>query len=106
MTAVALLSREKVSVDALDDVRMAVEEAYIRACELGGAGDRITFEFTLTDDRLDVRVGPLTGADMDREEDAADRYSAFILESVCDEYETCEEDEAVFIRISKRLASG
>ena len=107
MTAVAVLGRSGVSVDALDDVRIAVEEAYIYACELGGVDDVITFEFALDDDTLGVKVGPLVNApDEDDVGDSSDRYARFILESVCDEFEPCEEGQAYFVRFSKHLARG
>lgn len=105
MTAVTLAGRSGASVDAIDDVRIAVEEAFIYACELGSRDDRVTFEFTLDGSRLGLRVGPLRSVDEPdgKTEGPQDRYARFILESVCDEFSTFDEDDAIFIRITKRL---
>jgi serine/threonine-protein kinase RsbW len=105
MTAVTLAGRSGASVDVVDDVRIAVEEAYIYACELGGRDDRITFEFTLDASRFGLRVGPLCAPKEcgEQAEGPQDRYARFILESVCDEFATYDEDGAVFVRITKRL---
>ncbi len=104
MTAVALVSRNA-SIDLLDDVRIAVDEAFIHVCELSGHGGEITFEFIIDEKTLDVRVGPLAAPqDEDAIEAAQSRYSRFILESVCDEFETCDEEGAVYLRLKKRLS--
>lgn len=104
MTAVALLGRSGVSIDLLDDIRIAVEEAFIHACEVGGCEDNLTFVFTLQESSFDLRIGPLVASrESDSGQDASDRYSRFILESVCDEFETECVETGTYIRIRKLL---
>ena len=104
MTAATLVARSEASIDLHDDIRIAVEEAYIYACELGASKDQLTFEFSLDESSVDVRIGPIdVPADM-TPDPAADHYSHFILESVCDEFETLTEEGAMYIRLVKRLA--
>ena len=108
MTAVTLAGRAGASMDTIDDVRIAVEEAFIYACGIGSGDERMTFEFSIAEGRLGVRVGPLA----DRPEagvsddEPQDRYARFILESVCDEFDTRREDTDVYILLSKQLADG
>jgi serine/threonine-protein kinase RsbW len=106
MTAGALLSRTGASVDLLDDVRMAVEEAFIYACRIGGLDERIAFEFVLSPDSLSVTVGPLAQPGADAGDDAVENYSRFILDAVCDEFGACDLEGDPYIRLLKLLPEG
>lgn len=102
MTAASLASRAGASVDCVEDVKLAVEEAYIYASELSNEGDEVTFVFVVDDDMVTVEVGPL-GVEGEAADAPSDRYSRFILESVCDAFETRESEGGHRISLSKRL---
>lgn len=103
MTAAELASRIGMSYDDVDDVRMAAEEAFVFACSHVAAGDDITFVFDIADDDLAIVVGPLPGrGGVDTADESADRYAAFILESVCDEFEVQEGDGTCTLALLKR----
>lgn len=102
LTAAELGVRTGMNIDDVDDVKLAVEEAFVYACERAEAG-QVTFDFTLADGSLELLVGPMPERCEDDEvEEAGDRYARFILESVCDEYETIERDGACYMRLVKR----
>lgn len=103
MTAAELASRIGMSYDDVDDVKMAAEEAFVFACSHVAEGADITFVFDIGDDGLALVVGPLPErAGIDAVDDTADRYAAFILESVCDEFEVEEGDGTCTLALLKR----
>jgi serine/threonine-protein kinase RsbW len=105
MTAASLAGRLGMSFDEVDDVRIAVEEAYLFACADRKDDTELTFDFAIDDDGLVVTVGPLPGgADPDSSEL---KYTRFILEGVCDGFDVLEGDDAdaCFVRLTKRSAS-
>ena len=90
------------NIDDVDDVRLAVDEAFVYACGRAEAGE-VTFSFELVEGSMELLLGPLPGAcDDDGGPDAGDRYARFILESVCDEYELVEREGSCFVRLVKR----
>lgn len=101
LTAGELASRVGMTVDDVDDVKLAVEEAFVFASR-HAKGDEVVFSFELGEARMEVLVGPLrdeSGAD---EEEATDeRYARFILQSICDEVETLDREDAHFLRLVK-----
>ena len=102
LTAAELAVRTGMNIDDVDDVKLAVEEAFVYACERAEAG-QVTFDFSLAEGSLELLVGPLPGRCDDYETDeAGDRYARFILESVCDEYEIIEREGACHVRLVKR----
>jgi serine/threonine-protein kinase RsbW len=104
MTAAELASRIGMSYDDVDDVRMAAEEAFVFACSRVGSDGEITFIMDVGADGLAMAVGPLPDRpDVDAAEDSGDRYAAFILESVCDEFEVRRTDGACTLTLVKRL---
>jgi serine/threonine-protein kinase RsbW len=103
MTAVALASRMDVPIDLLDDVRIAVEEAYIYACEHVEGDAEITFVFTLDPTTMRLVVGPVGSPEEAGETDATDKYSRFILESVLDEFLLKETEQGRFLHLTKSL---
>jgi anti-sigma regulatory factor (Ser/Thr protein kinase) len=104
MTAVALVGRLGVPIDLVDDVRIAVEEAYVFAVRRTQPGGDVTFTFTVGDGRFACEVGPL--AEVPEKEDAdesGERYAVFILDSVCDEFELAERPDGTHVRLCKDL---
>jgi len=107
MTAAELASRIGMSYDEVDDVRMAAEEAFVFARTHVGPEDEITFVLDVGEDGLSIAVGPLPDrTDSSRVEDSGDRYAAFILESVCDEFEVRQGDGTCTLALVKRLGAA
>ncbi len=103
MTAAELASRVGMSYDEVDDVRMAAEEAFVYACAHVEPEGEITFEFVIDAGALKVVVGPFDDADEPQSSEPDDRYAAFILESVCDEFEIARDGVSCTLRLVKRL---
>jgi serine/threonine-protein kinase RsbW len=102
LASAELAVRAGMNIDDVDDVRLAVEEAFVYACGRVGVGE-LTFSFTLAQGSIELLLGPLPGvADDEESAEAGDRYARFILESVCDEYELIERDGSSFVRLVKR----
>jgi serine/threonine-protein kinase RsbW len=102
LASAELAVRAGMNIDDVDDVRLAVEEAFVYACERVEAGD-VTFSFSLAEGSLELVMGPLPAlCDEDGSAEVQDRYARFILESVCDEYELTEHDGSCFVRLVKR----
>jgi len=104
LAAAELAARTGMTIDDADDVKLAVEEAFVFACARPGV-EEVTFAFSLGEGALELVVGPLprpceTADDGEPES----RYARFILESVCDEYELIEREGACWIRLVKRTA--
>ena len=104
LTAANIASIEGLSVDDVDDVRMAAEEAFVYACATG-VRDTMTIEFTLTDDALEM-VFEL--GDQNVAEDASEPslvYSALILDAMCDECHISDESGSR-MRLVKRMGNA
>lgn len=106
MTVAELASRIGMSYDEVDDVRMAAEEAFIYACNRADGGN-VTFSVDLIEDGIVMIVGPVLVADgATPEDEVQDRYAAFILESVCDEFEISRTAEGNMLRLVKRMGDN
>jgi len=106
MTVAELASRIGMSYDEVDDVRMAAEEAFIYACNRSGGGD-VSFAVELIVDGIAVTVGPVpASAGATPEDEAQDRYAAFILESVCDEFSIERTDAGNVLRLVRRMGEN
>jgi len=104
MTAVALVGRLGVPIDLVDDVRIAVEEAYVFAVRRTQPGGDVTFTFTVGDGRFTCEVGPLAEAsEAEDADESGERYAVFILDSVCDEFELAERPDGTHVRLCKDL---
>ncbi len=102
LASAELASRTGMTIDDVEDVRLAVDEAFVYA-STRAASDHLTFSFLLSSDLLELEVGPLLlPVGTDDEDGPDDRYSRFILEAVCDEYEAFERDGAGYVRLVKR----
>jgi serine/threonine-protein kinase RsbW len=105
LTAAELASRVGMSIDDIDDVRIAVEESFALACEHAGEGGEVTFTYTLHDGAFEAEAGVLGNACAGTgDEETGSRYARFILESVCDEFELKLEGEECYIRLLKRVS--
>lgn len=102
LTAAELAARIGMSVDGIDDVKMAVEEAFVFVTGRR-VGEAVTFDFLLSDG-IELLVGPMEGSCSDQEGETGERYARFILESVCDEFELVDLAGGCFVRLVKRMA--
>ena len=94
MTAASLASRLGWSYDAVDDIRMAAEEAFIYAVDTVSEGADIDFAFLIDEDSIGMEV--LLGAEVGISDEDVERrttYATFILESVCDSYDLVSDAE-------------
>lgn len=103
MAAAELATRMGMSYDEVDDVRMAVEEAFVYACDVADEDHDVIFTFTVGDGELSVEVGPLPVTD---EGDAAENYAEFILRSVCDEFAIEHEGGTCTMRLTRRAGTA
>lgn len=103
MTAAALAGRMGMSIDEVEDVRIAVEEAFLFALGRTPDGEPVTFDFGVEDDVFSLDVGPIPASE-DHEAGPEARYARFILESVCDTFELAEEGSACSLRLMKKAA--
>jgi serine/threonine-protein kinase RsbW len=104
MTAAALVSRMSMTIDDVDDIRMAAEEAFVYAADTVAEGDPVTFVFDIGEDEIALTV-PLGSEDQltDEEVERRTSYATFILESVCDNFELATgQDGTAVLRILKR----
>jgi serine/threonine-protein kinase RsbW len=106
MTAAALAGRMGMSIDEVDDVRMAVEEAFLLAKARIPVEALVTFDFEVDGQSLELCVGPLPGAAADSADTAEARYARFIIDAVCDEFSIDgEADQATCtLRLTKKAA--
>ncbi len=89
MTAANFAMLADLSVEDVDDVRMAAEEAFVCACATG-VGGRMGIEFRVSAGRLDMSFE--LGADVDGlgregDQDPALAYARLLLEALCDDVE-------------------
>jgi serine/threonine-protein kinase RsbW len=104
LAAAELAARTGMTIDDADDVKLAVEEAFVLACARDRL-DEVVFTFSLGDGYLELLVGPLPQpCEAADDGEPESRYARFILESVCDEYEFTEREGACWIRLVKRTA--
>jgi serine/threonine-protein kinase RsbW len=102
LAAAELAARAGMDIDGIDDVRMAVEEAFVFASERA-EGDELTFTFVVAPGSVQLTVEPLgTGPVEDDSPDRGEMYARFILETICDEFELAGADGAGTLRLVKR----
>jgi serine/threonine-protein kinase RsbW len=102
LAAAELATRTGMDIDGIDDVRMAVEEAFVFASS-HAAGVALEFTFVLADGSIELSVGPLSVGRISDDEapDSAERFARYILESICDEFEITESDGESTLRLVK-----
>ncbi len=86
MTAANAAMLSSMSVDRVEDVRMAAEEAFIYACSLEDCS-KITIAFDVDDERVAMHVDLAASSDAIQADEEAATYADLILASVCDSYE-------------------
>ena|SRR5450759_758084 len=105
VTAAEIASRMGMSIDDIDDVRIAVEESFALLSGHAGGDGEVTFTFTLHDDAFEaVGVTPSKECEDSGNEETGSKYARFILESVCDEFELKFEGGQCSIRLLKRVS--
>ncbi|MCE5191014.1 MAG: ATP-binding protein [Actinomycetia bacterium] len=105
MTAAELASRVGMSYDEVDDVRIAADEAFVYACTHVGAEGEVTFSFEVDAAALGIVVGPFPDSVAEIGAEPEDRYAAFILESVCDDFTIRQEGGSCVLSIVKRSST-
>ena len=104
VTAAELASRAGMDIDGIEDVRLAVEEAFVFAAERL-MGPAVTFAFTMGPGGIELDVTPLQpDCDGSVGPDTGERYARFILESICDEFTLIPEDGSCRLHLVKRTA--
>jgi serine/threonine-protein kinase RsbW len=95
MTAAALAARLGMTYDAVEDVRLAAEEAFVYAADTVREGDELTFRFDLSDDLMEMQVGLGSEVLDDEQVERRAAYTTFILESVCDRFELVSDEHGI-----------
>lgn len=103
LTAANLATIAGMSVDDVDDVRMAAEEAFVYACATKPAG-RLSVEFGLAPGRVEMTFGLGPVAVSEDASEPALVYSALILDAMCDEC-TVEDAPERVMRLVKRAGT-
>jgi len=103
IAAAELATRADFDLDTVEDVRLAVEESFVFAAERL-IGTEITFTFEVAPGFMSVEVTPLSMGCSNETPDAGERYSRFILESICDEFGIEDADGHCRLRLVKRMA--
>lgn len=104
MTAAELASRMGMSIDDIDDVRIAVEESFALAAAHAGESDEVTFTFDIGEGAFEATAGTPCPTGAVEEDETGSRYARFILESVCDEFEISTDEGECYIRLLKRVS--
>lgn len=89
MTAANVGALSNMSVDRIEDIRMAAEEAFIFGCS-AAHGDAVTIDFDVDDSRVGMLFSFGEEAAIDSDDQSA-VYAELILASVCDTYEKADE---------------
>jgi len=98
-----LAVRLDLTVDALDDLQVALDALLGRRDDDGDVTVRVAFDETL----MRATVGPLPTAVLeDAERDGNELSLRRVLETVCDTFEVEERDGAAWAELSKRKAGG
>lgn len=106
MAAAELATRMGMSYDEVDDVRMAVEEAFVYACDCVDEDESVTFAFSLGEGELSVVVGPMPECEAPGgSHSALENYAEFILQSVCDEFAVEHDDGTCTMSLTRRVGT-
>lgn len=81
MMAANLAVVSGMSVDAVEDVRMAAEEGFVYSCATGGASCDIVFEVSAASIAIDFSLGTAEPSQDDT------GYATLLLGAVCDEFD-------------------
>ena len=101
LVAAELAAHAGMCIDDVDDVRLAIDEAFVYACDLGPS--MITLEFEVDEGSVGLTMGPLpVSSEKTTTGETGERYARFILEAICDEFEIRESGGESFVRLVKR----
>lgn len=89
MTAANVAVLSSMSVDRVEDLRMAAEEAFVFACSCI-PGQTVTVDFDADDQHVGMTFD-MGSAPISESDDSACAYADLILASVCDSYEKLSE---------------
>lgn len=90
MTAANVATLSSMSVDRVEDIRMAAEEAFIYACSTA-PGDELAIEFDINASHVAMTFSlDVEAFAVPSEDDPSAAYVDLILGSVCDVYEKRE----------------
>lgn len=107
MAAAELATRMEMSYDEVEDVRMAVEEAFVYACESVDEDEPITFVFTVGDGELAATVGPFTLNTADEDDRrTAESYAELILRSLCDDFSLQHDGNECTLRLTRLVGAS
>lgn len=107
MTAAELATRMGMSYDEVDDVRMAVEEAFVYASDCVDDDADVTFVFSVGDGELSVVVGPMPVCELpEGAHSPSENYAEFILQSVCDEFAIEHQDGSCTMWLTHRTGAS
>ncbi len=101
LTASSIASLADMSIDDIDDVKIAVSEMITLLIQSGNR-TAITLRFETTDESFSVEASTPSGATSLGRNDLA--LATAVLEAVADEHQIASTDERVLLRIVKRLA--
>ena len=107
LTAASLASRTAMTVDQVDDVRIAAEEAFVYASDSVGEQGSVDVAFTIDEDSMtnEVSLGDVSPLD-DEDTERRTTYATFILQSVCDQFELSSDEAGAHLRVTKRADAG
>lgn len=92
----------QMSVDNVEDVRMAAEEAFVFACATRPVQCDIVFGMSSEGMTMDFRLGESTDDEEDEELMESLDLAELLLSAVCDEYEIS--DDGTELHVVKRMA--
>ena len=99
MTAANLASIADLTVEDVDDVRMAAEEAFVYACATGVNG-RLEIDFSVGDGQIEMVFSLGDAMVSEDEAEPALAYAALLLDALCDSCEITDAPQAV-MRLTK-----
>lgn len=101
LVAAELAARAGMDIDGIDDVRMAVEEAYVFATQ-HVEGPELEFAFLVREGSIELDVAPLSGdCTSESAPDSGERFARFILETMCDIVDIGEENGVFRLHLVK-----
>ena len=100
----SLASRLDFTIDDIEDLRIAVDEACAMLLPQAVPGADLECRFELTEDAIDVRVGVLT---LDGQQPSRDTFAWTVLTALAGEVDsTVDADDRVVLTLRKRRADG
>lgn len=96
------------TIEEIEDLKIAVEEAFLMAVEQPEDSRDVEFKFTLYEDRLEMRVGtlPAEWASSDETSEREKTYGLMILRAVVDEARFADADGGTELLMIKRKERG